>query len=94
MTYKQNLQAILDSHLTEIKDELKEDIIDRIMDITLRLKNEQTGNLECTLYDAQRNIKNWYCSECKNLVAITCELHIAPSYRYCPWCGVKLEVKE
>lgn len=36
MTYEQNLKAILDAHLTEIKDSIIDSIIDRI----LRLKTQ------------------------------------------------------
>lgn len=91
MTYKQNLQAILDSHLTEIKDEIKDSIIDNILRLS---KEDKTGKWECVVYDANINIMNWHCSECRNIVIFTAKSHIKPYYKYCPWCGIKMEVKE
>ena len=51
------------------------------------------GHWEYVQYDYNPNIGNWHCSECRNII-IECtdknKRGCAPTYSYCPYCGVKM----
>lgn len=54
------------------------------------LKEQETGEWEYIQYDANQNIGNWHCSKCRHIIT----MNIVPYYKYCPYCGAKMEVKE
>lgn len=56
---------------------------------------QRTGRWKWVQYDGNINIGNWHCSECDRIVIGAIE-HFKPanSYRYCPYCGAKMEVEE
>lgn len=78
LTYEQNLKAIIDSHLTEVKDEIKDSIIDNI----LRLKAPKRGSYAEWINPAY----DWLqCSRCGYTTSA--------KSRFCPGCGAEMEVE-
>lgn len=75
MDYETYLRAVLDANLTEVKDEIKELIIEKM----LEYKSPKKGRW--IVYDARHCLS--YCSECRN--------EFDYPWNYCPSCGAKMK---
>lgn len=84
MNFETYLNAVLDCHLTEVKDEIKENIIKKILEYKAeRPKGEwikfDDGSIACPICKTGTSIKS------------------IPSvifFRYCPYCGADLSKGE
>lgn len=101
MTYEQNLEAILDTHLPVIKDEIKDSIIDSILRLKSTgrwIRKEQDDGVYCE------------CSECGHRSLLEYDytgfeddpetwsmfdFNTVPlkNKNYCSNCGTKMEVE-
>ena len=53
------------------------------------------GRWEWVQYDSNSNIGNWHCSECRTIIPhMPEETDNAPIYKWCPMCGVRMEVSD
>ena len=56
---------------------------------------QKQGKWEWVQYDSNPNIGNWHCSECRTIIPhMPEETDNTPIYKWCPMCGVKMEVEE
>lgn len=58
---------------------------------------QRTGRWEWVQYDYNPKIGNWHCSECRCIVVMCVnkeEEGGIPLYKYCPYCGAKMESEE
>lgn len=82
MNIETYLKAVLDYNLTEVKDEIKENIVKKILEYkapTVELVKLDDGSIVCPACQTGTSIKS------------------IPSvifFRYCPYCGVKLKRSE
>ena len=61
------------------------------------VSTEKTGRWEWVQYDCDPRIGNWHCSECRNNVYQGVDkkgIHNEVIYKFCPWCGAKMEEDE
>lgn len=81
------------SHTNKILTDIVESLAFELPPVS----TEKTGRWEWVQYDSNPNIGNWHCSECRNIVFQCVEkkgIHNEVIYKFCPWCGAKMEVEE
>lgn len=64
------------------------DMLD-MLDNAPTVEERLTGEWKYNQYDANGNIGNWHCSECRHIVYGGRSQK--PYYNYCPNCGAKME---
>ena len=83
-------QAVLDT-LTKTSG-IRGDALKALYDLPSVSPQPKMGHWEWVQYDSNPNIGNWHCSECRTIIPhMPEETDNTPIYKWCPYCGAKME---